>query len=347
MDSKAYKYLITNILQNSSKLSDSLPIQFKSYDIALSNENFKAVAYFLSQLIPESENHDSEKLVSPSILNESDSNFLSILFHTAHQKFAQVLGSNQRIDKLSFKRNGTELLTFLCHSVSPKWIPIFSEIDALSFAMSCFLLEACMNVGWCPNAFENRAKRAAHIYFSHLKKSLYNANDAERSTILGYLQSTWLCAQKTEGIQDRTLEWENNNLIHQYSWEIAAEDTANRINCTMYRFIHPSFFLIIPKYRNRIPHPFRDLTHEGEIGFTLFSDGKPITPIELIDSTPIDRPKFKGVKLTYNCRTSTENHINWIVAIQIFKSTVYRIDVIKPLNETCIISNAELRLENN
>lgn len=347
MDSNAYKYLIADIIRNTPKLTAPLPVQFNAYDIALSNDNFKAVAYFLTQLVPEFENNSSEKPVCPSILNESDKNFFAVLFRTVHQKLAQELGPDKGTDALLFKRNGTELLTFLSHAVTRKWIPIFSGIDALSFAMSCFLLEACMNIGWCPNAFENRAKRAAHLYFSLLKKSLHNANDAECSTILGYLQSAWLCAQKTEGIQDRTLEWENKNLIHHYSWEIAAKDTVNKINCTMFRFFHPSVFLIIPKYPNCIPHPFRNLTYEGKAGLTLFFDGKPITSIEQIDSTFIDRPKFKGVRLTYTCITATAQQIKWIVAIQIFESTVYRIDVIQPLNETCTVSDAELRLENS
>lgn len=347
MDSKAYKYLISGIIENSEKLSDSLPIQFTSRNIAINDESYKAVSYFLKECIRESDNDQSDDLSLPGILKASDDNFFSILFRIAHQKFAEVLSENRESTTPTFKYNGAELLKILCHASSPKWVPIFPDEDIISLAMSCFFIEACMNSGWCPNAFEDRAKRAAHIYFSNLKKSLYRATDTELSTIVGYLQSAWLCAQKTEGIQDRMPEWENRNRTFHYSWDIPINDAKIKCNFTMYRFPHNSILFIVPECNNLLPHPFTKLINENKTGLKIFSEGKPIIPTELVENTPIERQKIKGERFVYNCEISPTLQIQWLVVIQVFENTIYRIDVIRPETGACIVTDSELRIENS
>lgn len=347
MDSKAYKYLIADIIGNAKRLSDSLPVQFYSSNIGLSDDAFKAVAYFLTRCIPGPDVDEAGGFPLPEILTASDDNFFTILFRLAHQRVAEELIGKNEISDPAFKYNGTELLKFLCNAASPKWVPVFSDEDVLSLAMSCFLIEACMNLGWCPNGFEDRAKRAAHIYFSNLKKSLYRASDTGLSTIVGYLHSAWLCAQKTEGIQDKVPEWENRDSMFQYSWELPVNDTRFKSSLAMYKFPGNSMVFIIPKYHNRIPHPFTRLVNEHKTGLTLYCEDKPVIPAELVEQTPIDRPKIRGGKFIYTCDISASRQIKWLVAIQVFNNTIYRIDVIRPKTGKCLISNPELRIENS
>jgi len=341
MDSNAYKYLIRDIIETVPHVSDTLPIQLTKPDITVNNTAFRAVSFFLTQLVQDS------SLTLPSILNQDDKLFFSILFRTIHKVFANLFDTTNSSPVLSSdKRNGTELMTFLCHAVTPKRITIYNENDALSYAMSCFIIESCMHVGWCPNAFENRAKRAAHLYFSLLKKSMYAATDAELSTILGYLVSAWLCSQKTEGIQDQRLEWEHSDLVHRYVWEIESEEREKRTHVTLYKTISPPVCIVMPQCRHMIPHPFYTLLCEGRSGLTIFSEEEQIKPIALIDRTPIERPRFMGERLDYTCSTKNGKKLTWTVVLQIVNKTIYRIDVIQPETEDIVLSHVEFRLEN-
>lgn len=347
MDSKAYKYLIADILGDAGKLSDSLPIQFISSDISLSDDAFQAVAYFLRKCIPDQDRSEAGDFPLPEILTASDDNFFTILIRLAHQIIADELSGNKENSAGTFKHNGTELMQLLCQAASSKWLPFFSDEDVPGLAMSCFLIETCMNLGWCPNAFEDRAKRAAHIYFSNLKKSLYRASEKGLSTIVGYLQSAWLCAQKTEGIQDKVGEWENRDSRFHYSWEIPVDDIKTRFDLTMYRYPQNSILFMVPKKNNRLPHPFTKLVNEHNTGIILYYQDKQIIPEEIVEHTPIDRPKIRGEKFIYTCNISASQQIKWLVAIQIYNTTVYRMDVIRPVTGTCLISDSELRIENS
>lgn len=350
MDSNAYTYLINNCIESVPHVAGDLPARFVRRYNAVNTDVLKAVAYFLLQFVPESsESRDPEDtLPRPSILNDTTDHFFPVLFKTVHRTIAHVLAQdNEASGSSSFKRNGSELLTFLCHAVTQKRITIFRENDALSLAMCCFLIEACMHVGWCPNAFENRAKRAAHLYFSLCRKSLYTASDTELSTIVGYLQSAWICAQKTEGIEEHRLEWEHSDLTHRYIWEIKEEKRTIREHFTLYKTIHPPLCIVMPQYRHSIPHPFRCISTEGHLGVSIFHGEEPVQPVELTDSVSINRSKFRGERLTYACAAASGLSITWTVAIQIFNLTVYRIDVLKSATQDCMLSPVELRLENN
>jgi hypothetical protein len=343
MDSKAYEYLISDILETTSHVSDELPLQFTYPEIPVNDASFKAVSLFLEQLLSDS------SLIPPPILSARDSFFFPLIFREIHSNFQRLFAADAHTPPISSsgRRNGMELLLFLCHAVTPKRITIFNENDALSFAMTCFLIEACMHAGWCNNAFENRAKRAAHIYFSLLKKALHSISDNAFSSILGYMQSAWLCAQKTEGIQDRRGEWEQADLVHRYTWEIESGEQALRFYCTQYKTIHPPVNIILPQNPVDIPHPLHAVSAEGRSGMRIFSGNEPIQPKTLLERTPIIRPGFKGERLDYLCETASGLQVRWRVAIQIYNATIYRIDLLRVENEAIILSEAALRLENS
>jgi hypothetical protein len=343
MDSKAYKYLAAKIIDDYPNLSGCLPVEFYSKDIRVSDQTLKAVNFFVSRLILDPENSSSDRLAIPAALgSDTTQNFLSELFCVIHLELIKELQETHSGGSQLFKRNGAELLTLLCNGVSAKWLPIFNKNDALSYAMCCFLIEACMNIGWCPNVFEHKAKRAAHLYFSHLRKSLFNAGDSEISTILGYLQSARICAQKTEGIRDKIPEWETNDLINTYSFEIEGNSP---VQYTLFRLLKAQVCITVPKYIDKPSHPFGLLFNEGKPGLTLLVNNKEVFPERLLEENFINRQNINGIQLVYSCAASKEDTIIWSVIIQIFKATIYRIDVIQP-KEQSFAAEAELRLEN-
>ncbi len=89
MDSNAYKYLIAELIHNTPELSKSLPFKFTIPNISLSRESFKAVAYFLAQLVLETENNEGRysDLSRPFILIKNDSSFFVNLFRHVHLVF--------------------------------------------------------------------------------------------------------------------------------------------------------------------------------------------------------------------------------------------------------------------
>jgi len=349
MDSTAYRHFTSEIISNTNtKICDLLPIRFLSENILPDKNAFDSVVRFLEDCIV-SPQHIQEKSISvASILKAPDTNFFSRLFKSAHENIADFFSQKESTPDLHpFKRNGTELLRFLCNAASSKWIPLFRDGECVDLAMSLFLIEAFMNAGWCPNAFEEIGKRTAHAFFVALKKSLYRADDADLSAILGYVQSAWICAQKTEGIKDKIPEWEKKDYCSRYSWELRDRALpAKIVHCAMFRFPEKQLFFILPRYDARIQHPCAYPGNEHTTGLIFYSGNEPIIPQKIIDYKPIQRPKFKGEQVTCSCTLSGQQ-ILWLVVLQVFESTLYRIDLLKPANGTCTISNAELRIENS
>jgi hypothetical protein len=115
----------------------------------------------------------------------------------------------------------------------------------------------------------------------------------------------------------------------------------------MYFLTNPTVFQLIPKYNRSISHPIKQLKFESKVGLRFYSDKKIISPENLIESIPINRTKFKGIKLIYSCSMNNKISVEWCVVIQIFKNTIYRLDVLKPEMEECEILCTELRLENS
>jgi hypothetical protein len=342
MDSKAYKYLAAKIIEDYPNLSGCLPVEFCSKDIHVSDQTFEAVNFFISRLILDAENSSADKLALPLTLGDTNQNFLSELFCAIHLELTKELQETHSGGSQLFKRNATELLTLLCNSISAKWLPVFKKNDALSYAMCCFLIEACMNVGWCPNTYEHKAKRAAHLYFSYLRKFLFNAGDSEISTILGYLQSAWICAQKTEGIRDKIPEWETDDLINTYSFE---NEGHYPVQYTLFRLFKTQICITVPIHINKPSHPFGLLTNEGKSGLKVLVNNREVYCEELLEKSIINRQDINGIQLVYSCAASKKEKLIWSVIIQVYIRTIYRIDVIQT-KEQPLTAEAELRLEN-
>ncbi len=341
MDSKAYRYFVSELLEKTPRAAEQLPVQLIQSDTGADPAAFKALSFFLERMVSDS------TLALPSILTSGNNNFFSLLFRRMHATLACLFAEeNTSPVPKTDKRNGTELLLLLCHAVTPKRATVFSDNDALSYAMTVFLIEAGMHVGWCPNTFETRAKRAAHCYFNLLKKSRYLMTDEMIPTVLGYSRGAWLCAQNTEGIQDHRLEWEHADLTYHYIWENRSEETPLRIYCTYYKKVQPPVAACVVHSPFAMPHLLSTVAAEGQVGMFLYSSEKPLVPKKQVTSKPIERPHCTGEYHEYMCETTAGQQVRWGVAIQLYMATMYRIDVLTAENGDCSLSHIDLRLEN-
>lgn len=343
MDSSAYRYFCRDIIQEKNCDISSLPIELTLKDISVSKNSLKAVAFFLRNI--SSQNLQNCFSIFSHSADETYTNcsFLLMLIRTAHLNISNALTGSECSSGIPFKPNGTELLSFLCNAVSSKRTPLFRKYDSLSYAMCCFLIEAFMYLGWCPNAFENRAKRAAHLYFNLCRKSLWNTNSKEIPGIIGYLQSAWICAQKTEGIKDTYLDSEKQNCINTFSFNT---EEGQLIRYNTFSFIKQKLFAIIPESPEYITHLFSKMELEGKTGLFLLSENQLITPIKLLDSKPITRMNINGLQFVYLCKSSKDSYLTWAVIMQVFRSTMYRIDIIRAEKIPCTISQSNFCLEN-
>lgn len=342
MDSSAYKYLIIKLLENYPEYLEDLPVELTIKNITVSDHVFRGIGFFLSQLIQNTQINSADTLIPPDCINKSSQNKLSELFRQAHLVLAEEFRQTSENDTRPFKRNGTALLSLLSNLISAKWLPGFKVNDVKSYAMCCFLLEAGMHIGWCPNSFENSAKRAAHLYFTSLKKSLYCATDNDIPVIVGYLQASWACAQKTEGIEEKQLEWESDDLIRTYSLELMDHSP---IQYTLFRMPMYTISMIVPEYTDRIPHPLGVISSEKNTGLTLISNDRPLRNVTLIDRKVINRSYINGIQLVYSCTTSDNERALLSSIFQIYLGTIYRTDVLGAIDKPVGFS-AELRLEN-
>jgi hypothetical protein len=210
--------------------------------------------------------------------------------------------------------------------------------------MLCFLTEGMMHCGWCPNAFEGKAKRAAHSYFIMLKKSLHYASAQSLSMVLGYLWGAWLLAQKTEGIQSVPLQ-DHGYEKETFNWQSGTDQRTYIAKKTAVPFL----FYLLPKCHDTIPHPFRYISNEKGTGMSMHVNNEEVRPVSLAGLIEIKRQKISGDRFVYNCATGSIPDITWTVAVLTYESTIYRIDILTfPLGtkgtETRLVET-EIKLE--
>jgi len=336
MDSTAYKYFIEELRQNYSDDFKILPLYFVKSPIFCSEEAFSSLKQFIETIIILSK--ECSDFV-PKILLIPDSFWSNILL-MAHKSIIDLL-DNQPPFSHAFKVNGINLsrLISLCTQCKSNAISSYDDIEAI--AMQCFLLEAFMYAGWCPNAFEQTAKFSSHVLFNTLKKMFHYLKINKKATILGYIWGAWLFAQKTEGIRDNSnfvfsdleiFELNMNNISKRYIARIFGDKRILRF---------------IKKEANSIPHPFEKLQIEEEIGFSLYVNNKKIIPDELLEEKQIIRPKMLGNKFIYKCNLSEFLNILWTIAFLFYDKTIYRIDLIRFLGDHFKLKiNATFSFEN-
>jgi hypothetical protein len=333
MDASLYKYFIEELQGEADKSYSDLPVLIAKSAPSVSDEAFGACAAFLKEIVVNHTHNPALEL--PHLLTIRD-NFFASLFTHAHEAFVDVLNGESSLTH-EFHHDGTQLLKFLVYCGN-KGIPqSFYANDPLECAMICFIIEALLHCGWCPDSFDGIAKRAAHEYFVCLKKEMHHVKINGSATILGYLWSAWLFAQKTEGIRDNgetslpetaLFEWGSGTTRRQY---------------IVRKSQRPAQFYMLLKCSNVFPHPFHSLYEDTLFGLFVFINNEALLAKELTDYAEIIRPKIYGHNFVHACQAG----ISWTTVLLNLESTFYRIDLLKfPPDIAPILIRAELKIEN-
>jgi len=338
MDSTVYKYLFGKLEEEAHTCPGAFPLT-AAPDGLSAPENLQAVGRFLRTLT-DSVNRAPDAV--PRLHADSDS-FFGCLFCAAHDALADVV-SGKDPQSHPFRVDGIQLTRFLVFCAAGGRDPAASlgDNEVTADAMACFLCEGLMHAGWCPNAFENEAKHAAHSYFIALKKSLHRADKEDLEMVIGYLKAAWLLSLKTEGVRADTQQNPDQWHSDSFTWKTESGHT------TYIGVKRPviGLFQILSKNHDILPHPFMCLKNDGRVGMKLHANLEPVLPVSLGDFMEIRRRKFEGHKLVYNCKCGTRTDIRWIVVFLNHESTTFRLDIVTfelATGPTCV--EAEMRLE--
>ncbi len=335
MDSTAYAYLIGDIRKTPNASFAMLPVRFAKGPVDCSKESIESLLQFLRDIA------DCKDLPSacPRILKMPENEF-GELFLRAHAAVLDVLEGAEP-DSHEFRSSGIQLTRLLC-MCAREWVAsLVLGNDCGAAAMFCFLLEAMMHAGWCPNAFEGIAKRSAHSWFLTLRKSMHRCDPASTGAVEGYLCGAWLLSQKTEGIYD-TSAVDDHSAVETLQWAAGAGSYSY-----IARYISsPPLFHLLNTSDKRIAHPFVCFTSASSAGMKLFANGDPIVPCGTPSVKNIERPKASGTKLTYPAVCAQGFRFKWTVVTLVFESTTYRIDIVNLIDTAAYPKlRAELQLE--
>jgi hypothetical protein len=336
MDSTVYKYLFEELERGAGTHPASLPPALAA-GVLLGPDDLKPLERFLRTL---GGSADAAYSISLRPLPGADS-FFGCLFRSAHTALADILAGEDPQAHL-FRLDGIQLMRFLVFCGGNGATAFSGNNVATGNAMACFLTEGLMHAGWCPNAFENEAKHAAHSYFVTVKKSLHKADPKATELVAGYLEAAWLLSRKTDGVRASCQripdEWQSES----FSWR-----TGNG-HATYIGVRRPAvgLFQVLSKNHDSLPHPFSCLGDDGRVGMTLRMDLEPLLPVSLNDFMEIKRRNFEGHKYVYNCKCGTRADIRWIVVVLNHEHTTYRVDIVtRTLAPGRTKIDAELRLE--
>jgi hypothetical protein len=341
MDSTVYKYLIGELQSERDPGFDQLPLHFvvspPPPNATSVGDAFASLVSFLNGLTDSAQTVKSgmPMFVSP------EKNFFRFLFLSAHIALSDVLSGADPVIH-PFRPSGMQLVKLLTFCAQDDTSRIVPESDVASHTMLCFLTEGMMYAGWCPNAFEAQAKRAAHSYFINLKKSLHHAHAQSVATVLGYLWGAWLLAQKTEGIRDTSPHLPRKHENQLLDWTMGAD---HRIYFAQ-KSTSPSIFYMLAKSPTRIAHPFAFVFNDEIAGLSIKINGEVVRSVSLRDSLEIDRQKISGHKFIYACQTESIPDFSWTVVVLHYESTLYRIDILTfPEAKKRIRFSSEMSLE--
>jgi hypothetical protein len=323
MDSTVYKYLIRELQSERKAGFDLLPLHFvASPPLPIVDSGCDAFASLRSFLKGLTDSTQTVPSGMPLVVSP-EKDYFHFLFLSAHIALADILsGADPVIHQ--FRQNGMQLVKFLTFCANDDTSRIVPKSDIASLAMLCFLSEGMMYAGWCPNAFEARAKRAAHSYFIVLKKSLHRAQAGSLAAVLGYLWGAWLLAQKTEGIRDTSPHLPRKHENELFDWTIG---TDHRIYIAQ-KATSPPLFYMLAKCPAPISHPFAFVSNDGHVGLSMLINRESVKCVSLRENVEIERQILSGHKFIYSCQTESIPDISWTVVVLHYESTLYRIDIL-------------------
>lgn len=339
MDSSAYRYFIRELQEQPDEGFSLLPQHFTKSPVVLNPDSFSSLQFFLNSIICAG---DTDRAALPPEILLQPRNFFGNLFIEAHKALLDVL-TGIAPQSHPFRHNGAQLAKFLSFCANNVHIAIMAPTDVCGRAMLCFLLEALLHAGWCPEVFNGTAKRAAHSYFVSFKKTIHHTKTGQNATAFGYLWGAWLLAQKTEGLRDNPNPLNAFSAVETFEWNIGNEKQSYLAR----NFGNPSIICMIPKNPHEIPHPIFRISCTGKTGLSLFANNEPLMPEALLDASEIVRPRIAGNKFVYKCKTGAIPELQWTVVFLFPERTTYRIDILKlPSRMEPVSIHAEMRLEN-
>jgi hypothetical protein len=337
MDSSAYKAFIQELQNRTPADYGELPIPFVKEPMAFTLKSMESCVCFLDLVLLR---RSAMALDIPAILL-SDNNPFSQVFSEAHVAISEIAHGSDP-DAHSFRNNGRQLVRLLSFCAQGHIAQSSSGIEIVEAAMFCFLLEGLTNAGWCPNAYEGTAKRAAHAWFLAVRKSMHRCPSSSVPAILGYLCCAWILAQKTEGILDadasgkvlsaETFQWISGRTSYFFLGCYDAGQTKS---------------YLLDRNAKLIANPFTRFVSAGKVGLRLYVDDCEILPEGAPETADIARPSSFGTKLVYQCNADHEGRFLWTVVFLWFKGTTYRIDNIRADRTISGNITGELRIEND
>jgi hypothetical protein len=337
MDSTAYRYC-TNELHDSLREERWIPLPFAKREMSADTEAYRALAQFIGRLL-----HDN-RLPScpPAHIHPPGPSAgpVSELVKLVHEAIVRELEQPDTAPAAATRRRGTELFRLLVQAAHPRRATLFAGEDAAASAMGCFLLEACMHCGWCPNGHEPYGKRAAHLYFVRCRKSLGATGRSRTAMAFCYIRGAWLMARKTEGIRDRFPSSEKHDSIEHYRWH----DGERTVSCLAFNLIRTDLFTLVTAHDKLLPSSFGSPAYEGNTGARAYVEDAPLKPVAIDEFESIARPKIDGARWSYTCVSDTGHEVRWTVVIQIHKSTIYRIDLLRARKKALTLTRLEHRV---
>jgi hypothetical protein len=346
MNATAYAYAIAELQPQVAASCPEMPLTLLRSACAVSTEALAAFASFLDSAagVPGEGNSIADSHVTfarhPLVCSPPPA-ILGPLMGEAHRRVADHIRNGTELT-IAERRNFSGVFMALLGAAHPRQCPFFELHDCTSLAMAVFLLEAGMNLGWCPNSYEGRGKRSAHLYFACAKKTLLTADTGQQALVLGYLWGAWLLAQKTEGLCDHALTHEKRDT----SYTTAVFSDASNRSYSLFHFAQREKFLAVSHGTVLPACTFRRLSCEGLATLQLFAGPNPLVPFELLDVSSIERPLMSGIRMSYRCRAG-QAIIRWLTAIQFFNCTVYRIDALRSEKGPVTLSDVKETFEND
>ncbi len=318
MDARAYAFFVEELQNRGNADFSGLPIEFAK-GIPKSDDSyyFALIAYLDSQIASPSSPISFKKLHT--------SDFYNTFIFKALLSIAEAL-SSKKTNEHDFRTNGIQLIKFLSQTVEDKESYLVKD-DSRVTSMFCFFIEAFMYLGWCPNSFEQIAKRAAHSYFMIAKRFMHHTDTHDVASVLGYMCGAWLLAQKTEGIRD-LYNKPSSVTINNYEFNYGTLQKSILIRRT------PNSFYILDKKQSLPAHPYRAIMNDNKLGLFL---SKPFSCIERTESQDISRNKITGIKNLYTFQLcGFKQNFIWTNVVLFYENTVYRIDSIPVPDSTTI-----------
>lgn len=223
-----------------------------------------------------------------------------------------------------FRAMGAGLLQFLVTFTNNRDFTRRPNLCCRCSALLCFLTEALIFRGWCPNAFEHQAKWVAHRCFAIMKKNLGRQDDQVHDECAMWIHGAWLVAQTTEGIAETAAEPPSQPLsIHRWA------HCTPPLSTFIYNSNKPSLHFFLHLYPDKPSHPHYTLHSPDSLGLSFETNGTPLKSMVAQSDEKLLLKNAVGIRRRFACTSQDGTEFTWTLALLAHEITIYRIDVIQ------------------